>query len=304
MIKKLVAFILVFTLSISTYSLCYAEEQILNTSDKHLSLYDEIKSTDAEKINELLYKVRPAWADEVIYPDKEFVEYCDLMKEAGYISVNPDGHFEISNNIDEKLINDSHYSEFVDTINFCNYIIDLGMFEIDSELLELRPLELTDKTLNKIANEGKESALFSVAPTGAHGCSYYELDLGRLCANNYNELEDFYNAIVRTLPFNPYVNPWLTTAGYWVGKVMEGGDWDYKVQPGFSPWYTVFCCRYGGKVFMHQTSEWIGNYNYGYTGSFLFSLDVLHFGSSAVAGFDPADREDWPAIDEGYYDAP
>lgn len=53
--------------------------------------------------------------------------------------------------------------------------------------------------------------------------------------------------------------------------------------------------------FQHLTSEYIGNFNCGFTGSYLFSLGVLHFGSSAVAGFDPSDQEDWPAIDNGYY---
>ena len=35
----------------------------------------------------------------------------------------------------------------------------------------------------------------------------------------------------------------------------------------------------------------------------LVVLNVLHFGSSAVSGFDPKDTADWPAIDAGYYHA-
>lgn len=37
----------------------------------------------------------------------------------------------------------------------------------------------------------------------------------------------------------------------------------------------------------------------------IFDLGTLHIGSSAVAGFNSKNKtEDWPAIDEGYYDAP
>ena len=57
--------------------------------------------------------------------------------------------------------------------------------------------------------------------------------------------------------------------------------------------------------------NFFGNFNYGYTGSFLFGLNTLHAGSHTVAlisgvlktgNFDlAAEYDDWEAIDEGYY---
>lgn len=97
--------------------------------------------------------------------------------------------------------------------------------------------------------------------------------------------------------------PVALATGYWIAKVEPNGDWDYKTQHGYSPYNKTFCCGYSRNFHMHQTSEWIGNYNYGYTGKLLFSLSVLKLGSNAVSGFDPKDVEDYPANEEGYYDA-
>jgi RHS repeat-associated protein len=50
--------------------------------------------------------------------------------------------------------------------------------------------------------------------------------------------------------------------GWWVNKVREGGDWDYKIQPG--------------------GTQAQGNVNYGATGSLILPLDVLKRGAGAV----------------------
>jgi hypothetical protein len=44
----------------------------------------------------------------------------------------------------------------------------------------------------------------------------------------------------------------------------------------------------------------LGNFNYGYTGSF-FDLTTLHMGSFAAAGFSTTDYDDWETIAAGYY---
>lgn len=63
---------------------------------------------------------------------------------------------------------------------------------------------------------------------------------------------------------------------------MEGGDWDYKVVPGYSPYYKEWTAvqRYTTST---KTSEWFGNYNYGFTGSYLFSLSTLLAGGDGVS---------------------
>lgn len=50
-----------------------------------------------------------------------------------------------------------------------------------------------------------------------------------------------------------------------------------------------------------MTSEWLGNYNFGYTGRMFFSLSTLKFGSNLASGFSNDDYLDYPAIEVGYY---
>jgi len=108
-------------------------------------------------------------------------------------------------------------------------------------------------------------------------------------------------AVQRT---NPDVDPWLTTVGYWVGHIKEGGPWDYKrKESGYGPWDKIYCCSYANHTYQHRSAEFIGNYNYGFTRSILFNASQLRAGSYAAARFRSIDKQDWPAIDEGYYDA-
>ncbi len=76
----------------------------------------------------------------------------------------------------------------------------------------------------------------------------------------------------------------LTNTNEWFyKKMMPGGGWDYKVQPGYSPYnkeWTAYC-KYDTE---YRTSEWFGNYNYGLTGRFQFSLSVLKAGAGVAAG--------------------
>ena len=69
---------------------------------------------------------------------------------------------------------------------------------------------------------------------------------------------------------DPTIQAWSSATAYWVAKVAPNGDWDYKVQPGFPPWHRRFCCYFNG-AYNHVNSEYIGNFNYGYTGSLLFT---------------------------------
>jgi len=55
----------------------------------------------------------------------------------------------------------------------------------------------------------------------------------------------------------------------------------------------------------HRTSEFMGNYNYGFTGRVLFNLTTLKLGSNYAASGNPfiPDTDDYPAIEEGYNDS-
>ena len=124
-----------------------------------------------------------------------------------------------------------------------------------------------------------------------------------LVESNRDELEEICETA--QLLYNPS-DAYNFTVGWWVGKVMPEGDWDYKVQPGYSPWYKEFCMLHYDGVVRDHNSKWLGNYNYGYTGELLFSLQTLYNGGDAISyllnGI-PDGSEAKEAIEWGYNDA-
>ena len=126
------------------------------------------------------------------------------------------------------------------------------------------------------------------------------INLKSLVEKNKLEIENFNKAVLKTSPGTAYA----ATVGYFVGKVREGGSWDYKVQPGYKYWYKEWTAyTYSGTRVIN--SEYIGNYNYGYVGESLFSKSILLAGGSGVgAGVgQPEDATDRNAITQGFNDA-
>lgn len=230
--------------------------------------------------------------------DSDFATAWLIIRDGGYLKVNNEGLLELTAN--ESIKDLDGYDSVVKMIELCNESIQDDILLIDPETLELTSVIMPEEEQQPY---GLTNHVTPIIPrNAAHGCSVQGLSLLNMCKNNYNTLSDYYQRMLRLMLTNPNLSPWGATVGFWISKVEPNGDWDYKTQPGFSPWYTRFCSYFDGS-FRHITSEYIGNFNYGYTGSYLFSLDVLHAGSSAVAGFDPADKDDWPAIDAGYNNA-
>ena len=54
-----------------------------------------------------------------------------------------------------------------------------------------------------------------------------------MCQNNYDTLHEYHMDMLQLVLVNPNLSPGGATVGFWVSKVEPGGDWDYKVQPGF-----------------------------------------------------------------------
>lgn len=129
-----------------------------------------------------------------------------------------------------------------------------------------------------------------------------QLNVVSLVELNRSELEGVYNTYVTFEPGRAFD----FTLGWWVGKVKEGGDWDYKVKEGYSPWYKEFTMiMYNGFREVHN-SKWLGNYNYGYTGEFLFSLSTLLKGGDAISELIngvPDEPEVKGTIERGYAEA-
>ena len=230
------------------------------------------------------------------------------LRSANLISANEEGILSVAN--ENPYVGTLEYNRFLEAVALYNKLISDKVISVDLSTGELTHC-LSTQVPEQIMVQGEhhiQTAMRQHVPLvtqvgilAAHSCTYTNLDLIGMCEDNYIELGNVYllNKIIEAA--NPSHTPtaWLSTAIYWVNKVREKGDWDYKTQPDFKPWSKTFCSYYDG-MYHHVTSEYIGNFNYGYTGSLLFSLDILHFGSSAVSGFDPADEEDWPAIDAGF----
>ena len=223
------------------------------------------------------------------------------LRDNGKLFVNDDGLLSVDDNNEFKDVDE--YKRFLELIDLSNELIERSVLAADRDTAQLTTVVQIDEDL--MPDDSFSLSYYAInynefnLKNASHGCSYGALDLLGLCHENYNIIVGVYNDLRQIEISNPGASAWTGTVGYWISKVQEGGDWDYKNQPGYSPYSKTFCSYYDG-TYHHITSEYIGNFNYGYTGSFLFTLDVLHFGSSAVAGFDPADKSDWPAIDAGY----
>lgn len=213
----------------------------------------------------------------------------------------------------------------------CNYAFSIGILSIDESNQNLEIIDLASENeeiqlLTRLSREDNEIAMLSmmedelaiaerisIKPAfglnrydepGSHYCVKDKLDIIGLCKKNYNEINTFYLSMVAAAIVSAgVIHPIEATIAYWVNKVKSGGDWDYKQVPGYAPYSKTFCTFYDG-VNYHRTSEYIGNFNYGYTGKFLFPLPILYAGSFAVAKFDPKDTDDWPAISDGFNHAP
>lgn len=256
--------------------------------------------------------------------DEVPIEHIQILWESlkeDAVTVDESGHL-ILNNYHGEFSLQPGYSTLLESIGIWNEAIDCGILQVDTATLEmsntdtifddeqlpeeiLANLKIYENTDLAIVSVGADSDVYryDARPYAAHNCTYPTIYLSSMCEQNYQTIVKFYNSMVLAQQLNPgnALNPALSTVSYWVGFVREGGQWDYKLEENLGPWDKTYCF-YFNNTYQHITAEYIGNYNYGYTGSFLFPLSVLHGGSYIVSGFDPADQyTDWPSIDAGYY---
>lgn len=285
---------------------CISQEPIYaaNWDYKYENNADLLYSGSSAEIAGFLNTVANSQETEVV---KEVADQSNLWEEAineGYIYMDIDGHFKI--NECENMTDLEKYKLFESEIETWNWALDLQVLKWDTERHVLYTPEITEEIIDNVTDvtlqaEDEICEEKIVTRAVAHNCGNSKWNIDTTCRQNYNTIKNFYNSMIKAQQSGTNVDPWLSTASYWVGLVREGGLWDYKVQKN----YKVFCCTIGGVAGQDRSAEWIGNYNYGYTGKFLFDLDTLHKGSYLVSGMDPKDKtSDWPAIDKGYANAP
>lgn len=234
------------------------------------------------------------------------------LKHQGFLFIDSKNHLSIAEKawdiIEDTLSLDLLSQDYI----FANTAIDDGILTVDPETLELRNRDMTEESLqqmkdNDLIDTVEQNIKNGIVTHAAPHCSYRKVNFGNMVRNNRTELKNYLRQMEILKETNPGVSPGVALLNYWIGKVQSGGAWDYKTVPGYSPWNTILCLTYGinnSKVNYHRTSEFMGNYNYGFTGRMIFPLSILKVGSNGAAGnpFVP-DRDDYPAIEEGYNDA-
>ena len=192
------------------------------------------------------------------------------LKDKGFVYLNEEGLIVISDDFSSLGINGDLAEEYKEVVNILNSNLEAGIISIDKDL-DIQPVDVSEVAETVYENDKKNE------DNGISLMSTY-LNVTSLVETNTRQLEDQYNAVYSYSPNSAY----SFSVGWWVGKVREGGAWDYKVVSGFSPWYKTFSMGLYSGTEVHN-SKWLGNYNYGYTGQFLFSERILLAGGDAIS---------------------
>ena len=224
-----------------------------------------------------------------------------LSNQAAYL--NGEGFLELKDEASLYYGENTNYLSFIQDLN-C--IVELGIGYYDDDLL----LQFYDDSeiVDIVYNDKNTVSSDNVFGDNQENMSKLYLDAGtpRLAAytiatNNRNTLIKFYNTALAGNPSNP-AGASGATIGYFIAKVKPYGDWDYKHVPGYADHRKTWIAstRYGQYL---KTTEWFGNYNYGFTGSVLFSEKILLTGGdivSLITSGAPDNYSDKSAIKQGY----
>lgn len=231
--------------------------------------------------------------------NEEIVQIWNQLRQEGKMYC-VDGEIAIYPN---SLETNPRYSDFMDTIEFTNETIRQGIAYICDEeqvLVATYPeialqarLEYISRQMDALEHIERHGPEYSNRTANAEN-----LNLIGLCEDNYDFIVTYYDGCMVIQMANPTTySAWAATVTCWVTRVREDGPWDYKARDGYEG--KTFNVVYNGKSDT-VSAEFVGNFNYGYTGSFLFGIDSLIAGSVAIAGSIEKDQHDWPAIKEGY----
>lgn len=233
----------------------------------------------------------------------------ETLKENDLLYVDESNHLMISPDAWNVIEDTDTLDELSESYAFGNESVDIGLLGVDAENLEFYSVTMTKENIDKIA----QADYFASVNNGparvrehASDCSLTKVAFGKMVRANLSTLKTYYNKQLELAVLNPKVDATKNTVSLWISKVKSKGPWDYKTVSPYAPYNKTLCLTYGvndSKKSYHKTSEFMGNYNYGYTGRFLFPLAVLKVGSNTAAG-NPfvKDKADYPAIEEGFAD--
>ncbi|RAW16142.1 hypothetical protein DC345_11735 [Paenibacillus taichungensis] len=212
----------------------------------------------------------------------------------GAIDIN-----EIKINKDKlEVTNENAYQDYLKGLESTNLLIEGGYAYIDDNN---DPQIVSEEKIQKLSSEETGQLSSNEIKPFAE-----ILDLKGMVNANRAELSTYYWNVYYSsaITGQPLQTAIMSSALWFKGKVQARGPWDYKTQPGWGgaskQWYAD---THTGRRYV--TTEYIGNYNYGFTGQFLFPLTILFYGGQYANGniWSPEDMNDRAAIQDGFNDA-
>lgn len=233
-------------------------------------------------------------------------EVHEYVVDSGFASLNNDGTLSVNTTELLSKVNSELLDNYKDNLEDTNDIIlatgGAITFDQNYDLNIGTQEEITEGVFQTDQGQQFNNDLISImadpdAPPYLN--AYY------IAGQNRTTIKNFYKTLATGIGGN-VTSAYSATVGFWVGKVQPRGAWDYKTVSGYTPYNKLWTAKVkNGTQF--STSEWFGNYNYGFTGKELFSLSILFAGGDGagiVFGSGPDDETDKASIRQGYNESP
>ncbi|MFC9706890.1 polymorphic toxin type 44 domain-containing protein [Paenibacillus sp. NPDC056933] len=235
---------------------------------------------------------------------KEIHQY---VVDNGYASLNGDGTIAVNTSAIETVVESTLLDQYIDNLDGSNDVILAtgGGIKFDQNFdLQIGTQEEITESVFHQDQTGQfynDSVISIMADPDAppYLNAYY------MANQNRTEVKNYYMNLATGIWGNPQA-AYSATVGMWVAKVQPGGVWDYKSVPYYYPARKLWTAKVKNGTEL-RTSEWFGNYNYGFTGKELFSLPILLLAGDAVGlatSYKIDDENDKNAVRQGYNESP
>jgi hypothetical protein len=218
--------------------------------------------------------------DDVKRPELNDVkELHEYVSKQHFAKIDSKGQLTVTASAYDIGVSEDLYNEYLEGLKLINFGVEKGIMSFDKNDFEVNVVS-TDEIEQQLTQKTFLNKIQMIAPLSDPGAP--KLNVTSLVRSNRAELERVWQSAVQAGKFGKRVDPFTFTSTYFAAKVRENGDWDYKVVSGYSPWYREFIMTFpsGRSV---QNSAYLGNYNYGYTGQFLFTKNQLLLAGDAVS---------------------
>lgn len=253
-----------------------------------------------------------------LYTNQEIsqIEYYQdvfqFIKNNDLLTMNNENHLIVSPLLTDYF--DSETCEYImKAFSSFNREIDFGTVSFNYDKFEFTPgngIGTSNKNYaerkyheerNAIFQQFNDSKVFSDQKSVSYAAATKTIWVYGICNENKNEIKDLLRFYLEVSPSNP-TGAYSNAVSAWVSRVRPGGVWDYKLVSGYANFLlSDIPTAYQRLISGTFSAEYFGNFNYAYTGEYLFSRQVLIAGSIAAAGFSiKKDQHDWPAINAGY----